>query len=146
MLSLRFPSPQTGQETKSEVSPPLEEKQTFKVSQDQVINFAVKINFQKNDFMEPSMFRPADSSRFPHFPGALQQSAPILLNLRTTVDHSGHLKPHKIKRNRNMFSFASDRVHVSVSTSTTRPVLSPAVSRPSPHHSHLPIRPALRLR
>ena len=109
MLSLRFPSAQTGQETKSEVSPPLEEKQTFKVSQDQVINFAVKINFQKNDFMEPSMFRPADSSRFPHFPGALQQSAPILLNLRTTVGHSGHLKPHKIKRNRNMFSLASDR-------------------------------------
>ena len=54
MLSLRFPSVQgttTRQETKSEVSPPNREKQTFKVSQVQVINFVVKINFQKKKLL-----------------------------------------------------------------------------------------------
>ena len=95
MLSLRFPSVQgttTRQETKSEVSPPNREKQTFKVSQVQVINFVVKINFQKNDFTEPSMFRPADVGRFPHFPlgatkepAVLHSTTPIVLNTRLPV-------------------------------------------------------------
>ena len=50
MLSLRFPAVQgktTPQETKAEVSPLNKEKQSFKVSQDQVINCEVKINFRK---------------------------------------------------------------------------------------------------